>query len=100
MSEHRTVAKTTVATTLGIMLEKKLVKRGKGPRGCLWSAAIERQEAASGILGKVIDGVFHGSAQRMVAHIVEGGRLSEEELAEIRCLIERRQKIAKSKQSE
>lgn len=97
LSEQRSVAKTTVATMLNIMLEKKLVRRGDGPRGYVWSAAVARQQAASGMLRKLIDNVFDGSAQRMVAHLVEGGRLSEEELRDIAHLIERRQKAARHK---
>ena len=37
LSKQRTVAKTTVATLLNIMLRKKLIARGQGPHGYLWS---------------------------------------------------------------
>ncbi len=84
----RDVATTTVATMLGVMLEKGLVRRKKGPRGNLWSPAVTHDAAARGMVGKLLDGVFDGSASRLVAHLVEGGKLSSGELAELRQLID------------
>ena len=83
LSAQRPAAKTTVATVLGVMLDKKLVKRADGPKGYVWSATVSRDDAASGIVTKLIDYVFEGSAQRMVAHLVEGGELSAAELQEL-----------------
>ena len=79
----KATAKTTVATLLGVMLDKKLVKRTDGPRGYLWSATVTRNAAASGIVTKLLDYVFEGSAQRMVAHLVEEGDLTDAELEQI-----------------
>ena len=39
------------------------------------------------MIGKLVDGIFDGSAQRLVAHLVEGGQLSAVELAELKSLI-------------
>jgi predicted transcriptional regulator len=83
----RDVATTTVATMLGVMLEKGLVRRKKAARGQQWSAAVTHAAAAKGMVGKLVDGVFDGSASRLVAHLVEGGKLSHDELAELRTLI-------------
>ena len=97
LRERRPVAKTTVATMLNVMLDKKLVSRSEGTRGYQWSAAITRKEAASGMVGKLIDHVFDGSTQRMVAHLVEGGRLSEQELEEVWRLIRQHREEKKGK---
>jgi len=83
----RDVATTTVATMLGVMLDKGLVRRKKETRGYRWSAAVSRAAAAKGMVGKLVDGVFDGSTSRLVAHLVEGGKLSNDELAELRTLI-------------
>lgn len=89
--EKRGVARTTVATMLGVMREKGLVKRSEptGGGGYVWEASVNRESAARGMMGKLIDSVFEGSAQRMVAHLVKDGRLSKEELDELWELIER-----------
>jgi len=86
--EQRPVATTTVATMLKVMLDKKLVERREGPRGYLWSARVTRKAAASRLIGKLLDHVFDGSAQRLVAHLVQDGTLSERDRDEIRRLLE------------
>jgi BlaI family penicillinase repressor len=87
LRSERDVATTTVATMLGVMLDKGLVARKKEARGYRWSATVSRDAAAKGMVGKLVDTVFDGSASRLVAHLVEGGKLSSDELAELRDLI-------------
>jgi BlaI family transcriptional regulator, penicillinase repressor len=85
---RRPVATTTVATMLTVMLDKKLVHRTHGPRGYLWSAKTTRQGAATGMVRKLIDLVFEGSAQRLVAHLFESGQLTDHERQELRRWID------------
>ncbi|TWU30043.1 BlaI/MecI/CopY family transcriptional regulator [Bythopirellula polymerisocia] len=85
---EREVATTTVATMLRVMLDKKLVKRTGAARGALWSAAVSQQTTARGMVRKLVHGVFDGSAERLAAHLVEGGQLSAKQLAELRTLID------------
>lgn len=87
LRQQREVATTTVATMLRVMLDKNLVKRKQAVRNHQWSAAVTHAAAARSLVGKLVDGVFDGSAQRLVAHLVEGGELSADELAELRTLI-------------
>jgi len=88
MRRERNVATTTVATMLRVMLDKRLVKRKPAARGHQWSAAVSQSSAAHSMVGKLVDGIFDGSAQRLVAHLVEAGQLSTKELAELRELID------------
>jgi predicted transcriptional regulator len=88
LRRERQVATTTVATMLGVMLDKGLVGRKKGSRGNVWSAVVTHAAAAKGMVGKLVDGVFDGSASRLVTHLVEGGKLSNGELAELRELLD------------
>jgi BlaI family transcriptional regulator, penicillinase repressor len=88
LRREREVATTTVATMLRIMLDKRLVKRKPAARGHQWSAAVSQSDTAQSMIGKLVDGVFDGSAQRLVAHLVEGGQLSTKELTELRELID------------
>ena len=87
LRQNRNVAKTTVATILSVMLAKKLVQRTRGERGYLWSAKVNRQATAAGMVGKLLDHVFDGSAQRLVAHLVEARHLTEKEREELRRLL-------------
>jgi predicted transcriptional regulator len=98
LREERPLAKTTVATMLKLMLQKKLLRRQEGPRGYLWSAAVSHQQTATEMLGKLIAGIFEGSAQRMVAHLVETGHITEKELEVMACLVKSQRKTGSQDQ--
>jgi BlaI family transcriptional regulator, penicillinase repressor len=83
LRKRRGVAVTTVATMLKMMLAKDLVQREDGPRGYLWTARVSRQAAVSGLIGKLVQHVFDGSARRLVAHLIQEGELDDREREEI-----------------
>ena len=87
LRRQRDVATTTVATMLKVMLDKRLVRRRKGPRGYQWSAAISREATAQSMIGRLVDRLFEGSAQRLVAHLIEEGRLDRQDMHELRRLL-------------
>jgi predicted transcriptional regulator len=87
---HRPIATTTVASMLKIMLDKKLVRRKSTPQGYLWSAKTTHDSAAAGMVRKLVDSVFDGSAQRLVAHLLESGQLNDQQRKELRRLIEKK----------
>ena len=84
---RRPIATTTVATILKVMLDKRLVHRKNTPQGYLWSAKTTRHGAASGMIRKLVDLVFDGSAQRLVAHLLESGELDDQQRRELRKMI-------------
>jgi predicted transcriptional regulator len=88
LRREREVATTTVATMLRVMLDKGLVRRKQAARGQQWSAAVTQLAAAKSMVGKLVDGVFDGSAGRLATHLVEAGRLTPEELTDLRKLID------------
>jgi predicted transcriptional regulator len=88
IQENRPVALTTIATTLKTMLAKGLVTRQDGPRGYVWSAAASRGSTATGLLGKLVNHVFDGSARRLIAHLIQEGGLDDRDRDEIRALLE------------
>lgn len=77
--QARDVATTTISTMLKVMAGKGLVRRkdAAGQRGSLWSAAVTRQKAARGMVGKLIDRVFDGSTEQLLAHIISERKLSD-----------------------
>jgi BlaI family transcriptional regulator, penicillinase repressor len=88
LQQKRSVATTTIATMLKVMLGKKLVKRSDGKRGYVWSARASRTRTASELVRKVLDHVFEGSAGRLVAHLLEETELDRRDRDEIRKLLE------------
>jgi BlaI family transcriptional regulator, penicillinase repressor len=85
--EERPVATTTVATFLKVMLNKQLVTRTRVPRGSIWAAKISRKSTATGILAGLVDRLFDGSAQTLVAHLIDQGKLTAAERREILELV-------------
>ena len=90
MRQNREVATTTVSTMLKVMDQKGLVRRKgvEGQRGSLWAAAVTRKRAARGMVGKLIDRVFEGSTQKLVAHIISERKMSDEDRETLKRLLE------------
>jgi len=86
----RPVATTTVATMLKLMQEKELVERreGEAARGSVYSARVSREAASTGLVRRLVDMVFDGSARRLVAHMLENEKLSQHDRAEIRRMLD------------
>lgn len=87
----RPVATTTVSTMLKVMQDKKLVMRqagDPGTRGATWKAKVNRKQAARGFVSKVVDRIFEGSAQQLVAHIISDRKLSESDRKAIQKLLD------------
>ncbi|MFO1020067.1 MAG: BlaI/MecI/CopY family transcriptional regulator [Planctomycetales bacterium] len=96
LRRQRPVATTTVATMLKLMEEKQLVKKSQGEKTYLWAARISRQSATRGFVRKLLDRAFDGSAQRLVAHLLQEGQLSAKERAELRKLLDDKSQEKKS----
>jgi predicted transcriptional regulator len=90
LREERDVAATTVATMLRVMDGKGLVKRTGSGRGAVWSAAVSQQITERGMVRRLVERVFDGAADRLAAHLVEGGQLTPQQLAELSRLIDRK----------
>ena len=92
---NRPVATTTVATVLTVMLKKGLVVRRRAERGSHWSAKISRQSTAKGMVARLVDRLFGGSAQSLVAHLIDQDELSESQRRELLELLRRGKKEQK-----
>ena len=79
------------------MREKGFVERGDGPRGYLWSASVSLEATRSGLLRKLLNLAFDGSAHRLVAHLVEEGKMSDQDRDAIRRMLDSQQSEHPSK---
>jgi predicted transcriptional regulator len=84
------LANTTIATTLKVMSEKKLVRRTKDKGNVVWKAAVTREKASSGSVDRLLDRLFDGSASKLVAHLLSGGQISSGDKEEIERLLRER----------
>lgn len=92
---NRPVATTTVATVLTVMLKKDLVTRDRVERGSLWAAKISRQSTAKGMVSKLVERLFAGSAKSLVAHLIDEGKISAAQRQELLELLTRGKKGTK-----
>jgi predicted transcriptional regulator len=81
----QSLAATTISTMLRVMEGKGLAVRTDDRR---WRAGISRQDAGQGLVDSVLNRMFEGSAQRLVAHVVESRGLTSAELDELQELLD------------
>ena len=85
LCRDREVAKTTVATLLKLMEDKRLVERTPDRK---WQAAVSRGATSTKIVKSLLDKLFDGSASRLVAHVVKAGALSASDIDDLKNLLE------------
>jgi BlaI family transcriptional regulator, penicillinase repressor len=75
---------TTTLKTMQIMTEKGMLCRDTSSRSHIYRATITRENTQKHFLDKIIDGLFSGSASRMVIGAIDSNKLSDREINEIR----------------
>ena len=88
VEQERAVGYTTVLKLLQIMHEKGLVERDESERSHRYSPAVAEQATERRLVGDLIDRGFSGSTGRLVLRALSARQASQEELAEIRELID------------
>lgn len=79
----RDIGYTTTLKTMQIMTEKGLLDRDTRTRTHVYNPLVTREKTQKQFLNKMIDGLFKGSASRMVIGALDGESLSSEELREL-----------------
>jgi len=78
----------TIKTLLRRLVAKGAVRAKTQGRRYLYSPKIDRKATTTGLLRRLLDSAFDGSAQLMMAHLIEEGKLSEQDHQEIRRLLD------------
>jgi BlaI family transcriptional regulator, penicillinase repressor len=84
---RRRIAYTTVMTMMKIMEEKKYLRRRLEGRAFVYEGTRPKKQMIREMVSEFINRVFNGSAEPLVAHLVEERRLSERELKQITRMI-------------
>lgn len=90
LAEVRDLAYTTVMTMMSIMVDKGFLKRVKDGRKYIYQAVYHEQKASRNILRDIVDRVFGGSTTAVVQHLLESSEIDDDELKQIRSLINRK----------
>jgi BlaI family penicillinase repressor len=85
--ERRKVAYTTVMTMMGILEQKGYLKRKQVDRAFVYRPAQPKSRVVGEMVRDFVDRVFNGSAEPLLAHLIEDRGLTPDEIAEIRRLI-------------
>ena len=89
LEERRPVARTTVLTVIDRLVKKGWLKRRTAGPQHFYSAAQARQPTLGGVVERLIDTVFAGSAENLVVALLEGRGVTDEEAKRIRELIQK-----------
>ena len=91
LRERRKVAYTSVMTVMKILEQKGYLKKMQEERAYVYQPAQPRSQVLGVMVRDFVDRVFQGAAKPLLVHLVEDERLSENDLAEIRRLLEKSQ---------
>ena len=79
---------TTVLKLLQIMTDKGLVVRDESQRAHVYTSRLGELRTQRQILGDLVDRAFNGSPAKLVLQALAGRRATEEELRDIRALLD------------
>ena len=80
----------TVKTLLGRLVKKKALGFVEERRSYIYRALVTEKECARAESESFLDRVFGGSLQPMLAHFVEGRKLSAEEIRELKRILDQK----------
>ena len=86
------IAHTSTITTLNTMVGKQYLKRQMQGNACLFAPRVSRQEVSRRMLGDIVRRVFDGSAKEVMLSLFGQAEIPEDELKELRSLINRKLK--------
>jgi predicted transcriptional regulator len=89
--EHRKIAYTTVMTMMKILEEKKYLKKTQEDRAYVYRPAKPKNQVIRGMVREFVDRVFNGSAEPLLAHLIEDERLDKKDLEELARMIRKEQ---------
>jgi BlaI family penicillinase repressor len=89
---RRSIAYTTVMTTMKTMETRGHLKKRTEGRAFVYTATAAENRMIRNIVGDFIDRVFNGSAEPLLAHLVKEKRLSEKDLEKLRKMIREEEK--------
>lgn len=84
---RRRIAYTTVMTMMKIMEGKKYLKRRLDGRAFVYEGTRPKKQMICEMVSEFVNRVFNGSAEPLLAHLVEDRRLSEAERKQIAKMI-------------
>lgn len=95
LGKARATGYTTILKLMQIMAEKGLVRRDERQRAHVYAARLAEHETQRQLVGDLLTRAFGGSAAKLVMHALATKQSSDEELAQIRQLLDEHERGAK-----
>lgn len=87
LADFRKLAYTSVMTIMNIMTRKKYIKRTKKGKTFTYSPLVSETETTRNMLSDMVERLFDGSAATAMLNLLETGGIDENELIELKKLI-------------
>ena len=95
IKRSRDIGYTTTLKIMQIMFEKGMLTRSKQGKTHLYKAVESQQKTQDGLVNKMVNTAFHGSAKDLVLQALGSTKTSKAELAEIRAYLDKIEKEKK-----
>jgi BlaI family transcriptional regulator, penicillinase repressor len=89
LSRRRKVSRNTISTMVTRLEEKGWLRRQAEGGSFLYSAALDREKVLTRMVRRMVDAAFQGSAEGLVLTLIEGGRLSADEVERIKAMLDK-----------
>ena len=89
LTNRRSVSRNTVSTMVTRLEEKGWLRHRVTGGTFLYSATQPREKVLPRMVHRLVDAAFQGSAEGLVLTLLEGGRLSAEEVERIKAMLEK-----------
>ena len=89
LTKRRSLSRNTVSTMVTRLEEKGWLRHRVVGGTYLYSATRPREKVLSRLVHRLVDAAFQGSAEGLVLTLLEGGRLSAEEVERIKAMLDK-----------
>ncbi|MCA9043828.1 MAG: BlaI/MecI/CopY family transcriptional regulator [Planctomycetaceae bacterium] len=88
LSQGKELTYTSTLKTMQVMHEKGLVVRDESQRSHIYEAAVQQKSTQRQFVSDLVDRVFGGATEQLVVQALSSRRVSKDEIAEIRKLLD------------
>ena len=92
LNETREVGYTTTLKMMQLMAQKGMLNRDESTRTHIYSAVVAQNNVQNHMLDQLMETAFGGSASKLVLNALGRSKASQQELDEIKALIEKLEK--------
>jgi predicted transcriptional regulator len=92
----RSLAYTTVGTMLAKMEAKGLVDHRSDGRVNVYRPVVKREQVRQSMMSDLTERLFQGDVSQMMCHLLDGESVTQEDLAELKRLIRRKERELKN----